>query len=131
MFLVFAGFAVFSFLGHMAFKNCVSVDQVVASGPGLAFIAYPEAISLLPAAPFFSFLFFIMLLLLGLDSQFAMVDVSFYNGLDICSKKTENTELYVQVVIAGIVDEYPEWSRRGHNRLYIVIAACVLGKYII
>ena len=75
-FLVFAGFAVFSFLGHMAFKNCVSVDQVVASGPGLAFIAYPEAISLLPAAPFFSFLFFIMLLLLGLDSQFAMVDVS-------------------------------------------------------
>ena len=79
MFLVFAGFAVFSFLGHMAFKNCVSVDQVVASGPGLAFIAYPEAISLLPAAPFFSFLFFIMLLLLGLDSQFAMVDVSYYN----------------------------------------------------
>ena len=78
MFLVFAGFAVFSFLGHMAFKNCVSVDQVVASGPGLAFIAYPEAISLLPAAPFFSFLFFIMLLLLGLDSQFAMVDVSCY-----------------------------------------------------
>ena len=63
----------------MAFKNCVSVDQVVASGPGLAFIAYPEAISLLPAAPFFSFLFFIMLLLLGLDSQFAMVDVSYFN----------------------------------------------------
>ena len=93
-FLVFAGFAVFSFLGHMAFKNCVSVDQVVASGPGLAFIAYPEAISLLPAAPFFSFLFFIMLLLLGLDSQFAMVDVSCYNGP--CSgTKSENTELYV------------------------------------
>ena len=61
----------------MAFNNCVPVDQVVKSGPGLAFIAYPEALSLLPAAPFFSILFFIMLVLLGLDSQFAMVDVSF------------------------------------------------------
>lgn len=60
----------------MAFNNCVPVDEVVKSGPGLAFIAYPEALSLLPAAPFFSILFFIMLVLLGLDSQFAMVDVS-------------------------------------------------------
>ena len=39
---VFAGFGVFAFLGHMAFKNCMTVDQVVKSGPGLAFIAYPE-----------------------------------------------------------------------------------------
>ena len=60
----------------MAFNNCVPVSEVVKSGPGLAFIAYPEALSLLPAAPFFSILFFIMLVLLGLDSQFAMVDVS-------------------------------------------------------
>ena len=72
---VFAGFGVFAFLGHMAFKNCMTVDQVVKSGPGLAFIAYPEALGLLPGSQAFSALFFVMMILLGIDSQFAHVDV--------------------------------------------------------
>ena len=49
---------------------------------GLAFIAYPEAIGLLPAPQLFSLLFFIMLVLLGIDSQFAMVDVLVASTLD-------------------------------------------------
>lgn len=43
---IFAGFAVFSILGFMAFKMEVPVDEVVSEGPGLAFIAYPEVISM-------------------------------------------------------------------------------------
>lgn len=58
---VFAGFGVFSFLGHMAYKNCMPVQDVVKSGPGLAFIAYPEAMSLLPASQLrFKFIIFDM-----------------------------------------------------------------------
>ncbi|XP_069468962.1 sodium- and chloride-dependent neutral and basic amino acid transporter B(0+)-like [Ambystoma mexicanum] len=71
---VFAGFAIFSILGHMAFKAGKPVSKVVDSGFDLAFIAYPEALSQLPVGPLWSILFFFMLLTLGLDSQFASIE---------------------------------------------------------
>ena len=50
----FAGLAVFSVLGYLAFSMEVGVDKVITVGPELAFVAYPTAISLLPfAAAFF------------------------------------------------------------------------------
>ena len=54
------------------------MNQVVqlqsGSGTGLAFIAFTEAINQLPAAPVWSVLFFLMLLTLGLDSMFGMLE---------------------------------------------------------
>jgi SNF family Na+-dependent transporter len=67
---VFAGFAVFATIGYLATELKEPVLKYAqSSGPGLAFITYPEAIAHMPASSFFSILFFLMLLALGLGSQ--------------------------------------------------------------
>lgn len=43
--------------------------RVFFAGPGLAFIVYPRALSMMPLAPMWSALFFFMLFLLGIGSQ--------------------------------------------------------------
>lgn len=71
---LFAGFVVFSILGYMATTTGVGVEDVVASGPGLAFVVFPKALSLMPGAWFFAVLFFVTLLSLGIDSAFSLVE---------------------------------------------------------
>ncbi|XP_066523176.1 sodium- and chloride-dependent GABA transporter 2-like isoform X2 [Hoplias malabaricus] len=106
---IFAGFAVFSVLGYMAHELNLSMQDIVNSGPGLAFIAYPKALSLLPGAHFWSFLFFLMILFLGLDSQF------------VC----------VESLATALTDMFPRVLRRPKRReilvLVIVVVCFLLG----
>lgn len=71
---LFAGLVVFAVLGYMAWSTDTPVEKLAASGPGLAFVVFPEALSLMPWSGLFSILFFLMLLLLGIDSIFSLVE---------------------------------------------------------
>ncbi len=69
------GIAVFTTLGYMAGQLNVPVGEVVASGVGLAFVAYPEAINLMPVAPaVIGVIFFVTIFTLGLDSAFSLTE---------------------------------------------------------
>ncbi|MBA3036570.1 MAG: sodium-dependent transporter [Desulfobacterium sp.] len=71
---VFAGFGVFSVLGYMALKQGKPIEEVVTSGIGLAFVAYPEAISLLPWGQLFGVLFFFLLVIAGISSSISIIE---------------------------------------------------------
>ncbi|KAG7454478.1 hypothetical protein MATL_G00260150 [Megalops atlanticus] len=101
---IFAGFAVFSVLGFMAEELGVSMHDIVAAGPGLAFMAYPKALSLLPGAQFWSVLFFLMIIFLGLDSQF------------VC----------VESLATAITDMFPRVLRRPGRREILVLLIAVV-----
>jgi len=80
---LFAGFAIFTVVGHMALKLGKPVNEVVDSGFSLAFVAYPEAITQLPVSPLWAILFFLMLFTLGLDSQFTTIEAIMTSLIDL------------------------------------------------
>ncbi|XP_069571836.1 sodium- and chloride-dependent neutral and basic amino acid transporter B(0+) [Brachyistius frenatus] len=100
---VFAGFAIFSILGHMAHVYKIPVEEVVKEGFGLAFIAYPDALSKLPISPLWSILFFFMLLMVGLDSQFAGIEVLTTCLLDAFPKIFKSKRALLTIAISCIL----------------------------
>lgn len=98
-----AGFVVFSVLGYMAHEAGKTVDQVVKSGVGLAFLVYPEAISTMPLPKLWSVLFFLMIMILGLDSLVCMVEG----------------------VVLSFTDQFPE-TLRQHKKMFLA-ALCFVG----
>ncbi|XP_024229834.2 sodium- and chloride-dependent GABA transporter 2 isoform X2 [Oncorhynchus tshawytscha] len=103
-----AGFAIFSVLGFMAYEQGTDISTVAESGPGLAFIAYPRAVAMMPLPQLWAIFFFIMIILLGLDSEFV--------GLE--------------ALMTAISDMYPSFFLVGHRRKILLIIISV-GSFFI
>jgi NSS family neurotransmitter:Na+ symporter len=72
---IFAGLAVFGTLGYMAYQTGKPFEEVVQKSIGLAFVAYPQAISLLPSfAKLFGVLFFLALIVAGIASAISILE---------------------------------------------------------
>ncbi|CAH1787244.1 unnamed protein product [Owenia fusiformis] len=99
---IFAGFVIFSIVGYLAHEMKTDVGKVVDQGAGLAFIVYPEVVTRLPVSPVWAVLFFVMLLTLGLDSMFALLET----------------------VTTALLDKFPDYRER---KTWIVLAMCTLG----
>lgn len=99
---IFAGFVVFSVLGFMSHKTGVPVSTVATGGPGLAFVTYPEAITMLPIPQLWAVLFFFMLYLLGMDSLFVQIEA----------------------LISSVTDAYPKL--RKHKRCVTALSCFIM-----
>ncbi|CAK6962513.1 sodium- and chloride-dependent GABA transporter 2-like [Scomber scombrus] len=99
-----AGFAIFSVLGFMAEEQGVDISTVAQSGPGLAFIVYPKAIAMMPLPQLWAVCFFLMIIMLGLDTQFVSLEA----------------------LMTSVTDLYPHLIRRGHRRELLLLFVCVI-----
>jgi NSS family neurotransmitter:Na+ symporter len=71
---IFAGFAVFSVLGFMATSQGKPLSEVVSQSIGLAFVAYPKAVSLMPGGNIFGAIFFLCLFVAGISSSISILE---------------------------------------------------------
>ncbi|MBN1845448.1 MAG: sodium-dependent transporter [Sedimentisphaerales bacterium] len=96
-----AGIAVFSTLGAMAFSRGEPVHEVLEStkSVGLAFVAFPKALAALPLSNVFSVIFFVALLLLGIDSAFSITEAALASMMDKTGRK--RTSILLLLSLAG------------------------------
>uniref|UniRef100_A0A1I8IRP1 Transporter n=1 Tax=Macrostomum lignano TaxID=282301 RepID=A0A1I8IRP1_9PLAT len=101
-----SGLVVCGSLGVLSFKTGIPITELSISGSGLTFIAYPDLFESLPAAPAWSAVFFLMLLLLGFSSQLTMSES----------------------LVTSVHDQLPKSSRNKRFRFVIFSCLCIVGS---
>ncbi len=96
------GLGVFGVLGYMASQTGQPIDEVVTQSIGLAFVAFPKAINMLPALKtLFGILFFGSLVIAGLSSSISMIEAVVANLQDkfsLTRKKATNIVCLIGVL---------------------------------
>ncbi|KAK3575579.1 hypothetical protein QTP86_030519, partial [Hemibagrus guttatus] len=98
-----AGFAIFSVLGFMAYEQETHISTVAESGPGLVFIAYTNAIAMMPVPHLSAICFFLMIILIGMDTIF----------------------VFLEALTTAVTDMYPSFFLFGNCRKGFLLIICV------
>ncbi|MCF7872845.1 MAG: sodium-dependent transporter [Candidatus Omnitrophica bacterium] len=119
LFSLLAGIGVFAVLGYMSHSTSLPIKEVVSESIGLAFVAFPKAISLLPAfSNIFGILFFGSLVIAGLSSSISIIE-AFTSG--IVDKFHYRRKTVVSVLcITGFLGSIIFTTQAGINWLDIV-----------
>lgn len=106
---IMASVVIFAVLGQFQLKlgidNLMDILQRTDSAYFFTFVAVPETLSLVPGARIWTFLFFLLIIVLGIDTTFTLV----------------------QTITTALSDAFP--SLRKHN-MWIVIAISCIGFLI-
>ncbi|CAJ0565395.1 unnamed protein product, partial [Mesorhabditis spiculigera] len=98
----FSGFVIFSTLGYMSVLTNKPISEVVGDQEmSLIFIVYPQAIATMRFSPLWGFVFFVMLITLGIDSTFSGIEA----------------------LITGFCDEYPRLLQRKREIFVAVVCS--------
>lgn len=96
----------FTFLGHVSTKLGISIDEIQIEGIELAFVAYPAMLSMLPGSNIWAVIFFVMLIVIGIDSIFATFDfvMSFlHSEYPIIGQKLKKEQFSLIIVLLNFL----------------------------
>lgn len=111
MFSFLSGFAVFAAVGHLAWQEGVSVDEVEYAGFSLVFGTWPVVMGSLPGGQHWVRLLFIDLFLLGIDSAFSILEGPLTVTLDRIG-----------------MENVPKWKAAGAFCLLSVFLSLMYGR---
>jgi SNF family Na+-dependent transporter len=85
----------------MAHQTGVDVDKLALAGPGLSFIVYPEALSIMPFPWAWCILFFLMMVLIGFGSILSLVECVLDSVIEKCRHiiNTNSKDILVRFLI--------------------------------
>ncbi len=113
-----AGVGVFSVLGFMAVSQGKPLSEVVSQSIGLAFVAYPQAISLMPGGKFFGAIFFFCLFVAGISSSISIIEA--FTSAIIDKFGCKRKPLVTLLALAGMAGSLVFATRAGLLWLDIV-----------
>lgn len=108
MYCTAAGTTVFSILGELSHRKGLAIEQVAQGDLGLAFVTYPEVLTYFGPAPWpqiFSFLFFAMLLSMGIGHSAA----------------------YIHPILVTVYDIFPVVFKTRGRKVLLTALVCFIG----